>query len=465
MRTIYRLIFLLLIMISPIFLQAQSERLTVSNTAIYCLNKKTNSFLVFDDSTFYYSKLAAAKKWKKHPFIFKGDHTNFETFKESFRPITLSNGRLFFVYKAIGEVYELKNDTLQRIDHSFKHENQFGHSLFEHNNRIYAFGGYGLFTFKNILVYFDNESKEWFKVDTPFKPTERANQFFQLIKNDLYIFGGGYVDNNKLISRKDCWKFNFTKKKWIKIGQIEKSAYQFHFFNGSDKGELPIEISVSFPTAKVIDIPNNKILYFENSLYQKIVYAIFDKTKQHLLLEKSVENTLIFFTLEKEQVLQRKIQESSLFEAEKSKKASTFLIGILVIILLTAVVILVWLFKKKLPKSEKAIPLILKLKNNNIYIGERMINAELTLLEFRILSKFIELKEKPMDIITLNELFEDESTSLAAQKKRRETTLKTLREKLAFFLNTSQEQVFLESRDSGDKRIKLFVINPDILAD
>ena len=106
MLTIYRLIFLLLIMVSPIFLQAQSERLTVSKTAIYCLNKKTNSFLVFDDSTFYYSKLAAAKKWKKHPFIFKGDHTNFETFKESFRPITLSNGRLFFVYKAIGEVYE-----------------------------------------------------------------------------------------------------------------------------------------------------------------------------------------------------------------------------------------------------------------------------------------------------------------------------------------------------------------------
>jgi hypothetical protein len=68
-----------------------------------------------------------------------------------------------------------------------------------------------------------------------------------------------------------------------------------------------------------------------------------------------------------------------------------------------------------------------------------------------------------MDIITLNELFEDETTSLAAQKKRRETTLKTLREKLAFFLNISQEQVFLESRDSGDKRIKLFVINPAII--
>jgi hypothetical protein len=84
-------------------------------------------------------------------------------------------------------------------------------------------------------------------------------------------------------------------------------------------------------------------------------------------------------------------------------------------------------------------------------------------LEFRILKKFIELKDTPIDIVALNELFEDENTSHAAQKKRRETTLKTLREKLAFFLNVPQESVILETRDSNDKRIKLFVLNPDIL--
>jgi hypothetical protein len=77
--------------------------------------------------------------------------------------------------------------------------------------------------------------------------------------------------------------------------------------------------------------------------------------------------------------------------------------------------------------------------------------------------KFIENKNEPIDIIALNELFEDETTSLAAQKKRRETTLKSLREKLAFILNVSQENVFLESRDKADKRIKMFLINPDIL--
>jgi hypothetical protein len=213
----------------------------------------------------------------------------------------------------------------------------------------------------------------------------------------------------------------------------------------------------------VIDIPNNKIQYFENSLYQKIVYAIFDKTKKHLLLEKRVKNTLIFFTLEKKQVLQRKILETSLFEAETSEQVSTLLVGILVFILVTSVVIVVWLKRKKRPITEKAVPLTLKLKNNNIFIGERMINTELTLLEFRILKKFIELKDTPIDIVALNELFEDENTSHAAQKKRRETTLKTLREKLAFFLNVPQETVILETRDSNDKRIKLFVLNPDIL--
>lgn len=67
-------------------------------------------------------------------------------------------------------------------------------------------------------------------------------------------------------------------------------------------------------------------------------------------------------------------------------------------------------------------------------------------------------------LISLHVLIEDETTSLAAQKNRRETTLKTLREKLPFILDISQENVFLESRDKNDKRIKMFLINPDILA-
>lgn len=309
MSTIYRSFFLFLIVVSPNFLKAQSERLTVSKTAIYCLNKKTNSFLVFDDSTFFYSKLAAAKKWKKQPFIFKGDHINFETFKESFRPITLSNGQLFFVYKAIGEVYELKNDTLQRIDHSFKHENQFYHSLFEHNNRIYAFGGYGLFTFKNILVYFDEVSKEWFEVITPIKPPERGAQFYQYNNGVLYIFGGGYSDGLQSIFRPDCWAFHFKTKKWHKVGDINLDYFHLHLAEGASKEHLPYDISFNYPSFQLLDIKNNKVVDYDNKKIPGVTYSLFDKNRKNVLIETQLANSMQFYTVELSTFLKNKLSE------------------------------------------------------------------------------------------------------------------------------------------------------------
>ena len=462
MSTFYRSFFFFLIIVSPIFLRAQSERLTVSKTAIYCLNKKTNSFLVFDDSTFYYSKLAAAKKWEKHPFVFKADQLNFELFKESFRPITLSNGRLFFVYKAIGEVYELKNDTLQRIDHSFKHENQYHHSLFEHNNRIYAFGGYGLFTFKNILVYFDAVSKEWFEVITPIKPPERGAQFYQYNKGVLYIFGGGKSDGLHPIFRYDCWAFQFKTQKWHKVGDINLDFFKLHLADGAFKEHLPYDISFNYPSFQIVNIEKNEVTDYENTSIQHIKFAFFDRTKKHLLLEKMSTNSIVLYTISTAEVLTKKLNTSPFLEV-KINQHSNIKIYLFVLLLLVLLSFSIVFVVKRKRKNQETKQLTIRIQDSQILIGNRSINNDLTLLEFRILSKFIALKEKPMDIITLNELFEDETTSLAAQKKRRETTLKTLREKLAFFLKISQEQVFLESRDSGDKRIKLFVINPAII--
>jgi hypothetical protein len=80
------------------------------------------------------------------------------------------------------------------------------------------------------------------------------------------------------------------------------------------------------------------------------------------------------------------------------------------------------------------------------------------------MKKFILQRGEPFDIIALNEFFEDDSSSHTAQKKRRETTLKALREKLSFLLQVPIDSVFLESRDLKHKRVKLFVINPAILA-
>ena len=162
-----------------------------------------------------------------------------------------------------------------------------------------------------------------------------------------------------------------------------------------------------------------------------------------------------------------KLDVTPFYEVSKQPQpaVSGYLIAVILFFLLVGSVFYFFRFKKKKQEnvSEPELKKI-RLYNNQLFIGERMINNDLTLLEFRILMKFIEHKNEPIDIIALNELFEDETTSLAAQKKRRETTLKTLREKLAFFLSITHENVFLESRDKNDKRIKMFLINPEILA-
>jgi hypothetical protein len=466
MKLIHHLFLFSLITLSHIFLHAQSESLTVSKTSLYLLNKKTNSFLIIDDSTAYFTLRASAKKWQRHPFTFIGSNTSFQQFKELFQPISYSNGRVLFIYKGVGEVYELKNDTIQRIDRSFKHENQFHNSLFEFQNTIFAFGGYGLFTFKNIITYFNNTNREWYELITSKKPPVRKAQFYQLYQDRLFIFGGGMLDSGNVVHYNDCWEFSFTTNRWRKLGQMNSSFFSNLLGNGADVPDKPLDIIVSFPDIWLVDIFHNQLTHYKNQLTPAIREAYFDQSKQRVLLVKQQNAALSFQVSTSKQLFRDKLDVTPFYDASKQSQpaVSVYLIAVTLFFLLGGIILFFFRFKKKKqevvyePEVKK-----IRLHNNQLFIGERMINNDLTLLEFRILMKFIENKNEPIDIIALNELFEDETTSLAAQKKRRETTLKSLREKLAFILNVSQENVFLESRDKADKRIKMFLINPDIL--
>lgn len=449
-------------MVSPNFLKAQSERLTVSKTAQCFLNKHTNEFFVFDDSITYYSISANGKKWAKHHFTFLSSDLNFEEFKERFKPVSFNNGRIFFVYGGVGEVYELNNDSLQRIDNSFKHENQHGNALVEYNNKMYAFGGYGLFTFKNILTYFDNSTKEWHLQNTDLKPTPRCSPFYQQYQNELYIFGGSEGYGSKLIKHLDCWRFNFKTNVWKKMGIINQGYSNTVLTVGALNSNLPFELSISTPDIWVIDCKQNTIDHYKTHSNPYVIDAFFDLTKKNLLLKNKYQSNYYILIKPSKSVLKNKVETFPFF-TEQTTINWILIISLLSILIIVIGSIIFFLRRKHVKLNSITTKKQLKLKNNQLYIGERIINNDLTLLEFRILIKFIEHKNEPIDIVALNELFEDESTSLAAQKKRRETTLKALREKLAFFLNISQENVFLESRDNNDKRIKKFVINPEII--
>ena len=69
--------------------------------------------------------------------------------------------RNYMVDRGCGPVVQFKNNTFTRIDNSFQHKNQYGAVPFQYKNNIYLWGGYGLFTFKNILTKYSFDTHEW----------------------------------------------------------------------------------------------------------------------------------------------------------------------------------------------------------------------------------------------------------------------------------------------------------------
>jgi hypothetical protein len=65
----------------------------------------------------------------------------------------------YLMHNSGGVIYQFDGVNFKRIDESFEFNTQYQSFPFLYNGAIYNFGGYGLFTFKNILTYF-NESKK-----------------------------------------------------------------------------------------------------------------------------------------------------------------------------------------------------------------------------------------------------------------------------------------------------------------
>lgn len=76
--------------------------------------------------------------------------------------------RLRFWSNGVGKVYEFHfhSSELERVDTSRDHKNQFGHAAWlSDDGYIYTLGGYGYWTFKNMLIRFEPESGQWQRID------------------------------------------------------------------------------------------------------------------------------------------------------------------------------------------------------------------------------------------------------------------------------------------------------------
>jgi hypothetical protein len=149
------------------------------------------------------------------------DDINLDSYK-----LIVKNDEYFFINKASGLVYKNQDNTLKRIDNSLDNRLLIDSYIFKHNDTIFRYGGYGFWSQRNFMIYYDESINEWeiYKINTnSYAPKGSYSGVYFKEKNDIYFIGGKKVNEiNKLESvyNEDVIKFNFDSRSFEYLGKL-----------------------------------------------------------------------------------------------------------------------------------------------------------------------------------------------------------------------------------------------------
>lgn len=412
---------------------------------------KTKNAIVIDQDSLYY--VNTPNKFK----ILK--HTKYPELISRYNTFYIK-GKNYFVHNGCGPVLEWRNDSIIRIDNSFLHQNQFGATSFVYQDEIYYFGGYGLFTFKNILTKYIFKSREWMAVQTFGSefPSLRRDANRILIGNNLYIFGGlcenpadfyfGQIPTDNIV-----WKLDLKTMEWSKEG-IYNTKYNsienyFNFQNGSKMYMLSrgadnklLEIDLATNTINKYILPsvmNVKSFYFDE-LSQELVVLHF--------LSTSAETKIIRLKLKS--IINNPIQSETFIKNQYTNSLIILGIGIIAILLF----IIVYKFKIKNIIFEYHSLIYDNTTKQLLFKGKVIDSFDNN--ELKIISYLIQNQSNYIALNSLNNLFEQEelTENYTSTTKRRENTLNAIITKLSLISGCKENEILLYRRNPNDKRMK-----------
>jgi hypothetical protein len=418
-----------------LFAQINNASIT-DNTFLFSF--KNNSYVISDDSIF---RLDNNKTWigHEHKLLIK-DFVFFHDSKKG-----------YLMHNSGGVIYSFDGYNFNRIDDSFEFNTQYQSFPFLYKNSIYNFGGYGLFTFKNIITYF-NESKketELVIVKTPGSkhPKARKKMFAQLVEDRLYIGSGFGYDTEILDGYKkgkvfnDYWCFDFSSKEWNQIGTgkqlIDDEKYSVVYdFEGKN-------LVITTDAVYSIDIENNKIQFFENANIDLIKSKKKDLVKDYitynshrkgfyLILEKpNTENKILFVTAA--EFLGNPTRSEELYSKDDN---SNIYIGSLLI----SIFVLLFIITKKKSDYKK------------VFSKRHEIELILTHEECEIFKLIIEKHPQYIPFPELMDVFEPH-LNYDSRKKKLRHSLYQIENKIKVVLKT-KKSIFIERKNKEDQRIK-----------
>ena len=312
--------------------------------------------------------------------------------------LIVKNKEYYFLNNASGLVYKIEKGILNRIDNSLDNRLLKDSYIFQHNDTIFRYGGYGFWSQRNFIIYYDENLNEWEIYNTKnnsYTPNGSYKGIYFKNENDIYFIGGEKVDElNKLesIDNDDVIRFNFESKSFEFLGKLN---FNFNVYSLIVKDDEGFVVNNGSQIAYIKPIENKVLLYNKTPLQlniksspNKITNNYFYNESYFLevFLNQNFETNVL--KVSKSDFFKNNIEESKLYYSniEDSINVSTLFLIILFIIL----ILITYdryrfnmihlssdgiIYKRVLNKlNTKEIDVILKLINNEVIATKSILN-------------------------------------------------------------------------------------------
>ena len=451
MRTI--LITLLLLCFIPFTTKAQ--KLEFNGEFLLFREAKTKQpVLIINDSLIY-------KGFAMKRIAFK--HTEYPARLHEYKFFNIDS-KTYLVHEGCGPVLEYRNDSIVRIDNSFLHRNQFGAVRFVYNKEIYFYGGYGLFTFKNILTKYDFQTREWIEVRTFSEaPLEtRAGAFSYLINNDLYIFGGDKEDKNNVLIRKQLdnsvWRLYLPTMQWSSCGEVN-GITNLDYLKNLLLNKNQEKIYMITNEFNIIDPIKNNIEKYEIKFSTTVINNYLEGNSIVCVLKNNL-NGKKYFTILPIDNIKGKQLSTTVFITSLPFSFNNLAIILLILVLSICIVLLI--FRKIIKNKLKPFNGIIFNQKKELFLYKNKPIIIFDEQEKRLLLYLLEQNNQFVSLNNLNQLFENSNQpeTISATVKRREQTVTRLLAKVSKITGIEENKLQLERKNSVDKRIKdLLLLN------
>lgn len=372
-------------------------------------------------------------------------------------PYILSiDDKTYFVANGAGPVMVFEEGRFLRNDETFEHRNQHYATPFVYNEDIYLFGGYGLFTHKNIITKYHKNNGGWSQVQTfgDELPTPRFRALSFSSDSLLYVFGGLEQDperfrKHKVVDDGIMWRFDMYDRQWSKEG-----VYKLELIG--DRGYVKFQTSEKLYLLDdyiyEMDIANNSFKTYAFSQWKDIRRIIYDAKEDKVIYTYRTSKNSDIYRVQAESLesfIGEEMSNVLLFE----KQSNPILLGVGMFTLVIGLGFGAVLYKRTKVGAEEN-EIVFDAKEDAFYYNSNKI-TNLDENEFLLLKYLVQHKNTFVPLHEINELFQtniDDSFSVIS--KRRETTTASLLFKLSALLHVSKETILEEQRNPSDRRLK-----------